>query len=100
MATKTPTTKKAATPKVKTEKAVRPRGTRKATSMDVTIFNTLGKEAGKMTLPENIFNLPWNADLVHTVVTGMQANARTSTAHTKDRGEVRGGGRKPWQQKG
>jgi large subunit ribosomal protein L4 len=68
--------------------------------MDVTIFNTKGAEAGKMTLPSEIFGLPWNADLVHLVVTGMQANARHSTAHTKDRGEVRGGGRKPWQQKG
>jgi large subunit ribosomal protein L4 len=103
MATKTPTTKKAAAPKVtkpKVVKAVRPRGTRKETSMDVTIFNTKGAEAGKMTLPENIFNLPWNADLVHLVVSGMQANARMGNAHTKDRGEVRGGGRKPWQQKG
>lgn len=99
MATKTATTKKAA-PKVKTEKVVRPRGTRKETSMDITIFNTKGAEAGKMTLPENIFNLPWNADLVHLVVSGMQANARMGNAHTKDRGEVRGGGRKPWQQKG
>ena len=90
--------KKGTVPKV--EKVGRPRGTRKETSMDVTIFNTLGKEAGKMTLPENIFNLPWNADLVHLVVSGMQANARMGNAHTKDRGEVRGGGRKPWQQKG
>jgi large subunit ribosomal protein L4 len=98
MATTKTTTKKAAAPKK--EKAVRPRGTRKEVSMDVTIFNTLGKEAGKITLPENIFNLPWNADLVHLVVSGMQANARMGNAHTKDRGEVRGGGRKPWQQKG
>jgi large subunit ribosomal protein L4 len=103
MATTKTTTKKAAAPKVakpKVEKAVRPRGTRKATSMDVTIFNTKGAEAGKLTLPENIFNLPWNADLVHLVVSGMQANARMGNAHTKDRSEVRGGGRKPWQQKG
>jgi large subunit ribosomal protein L4 len=102
MATKTPTTKKATpkTPKSKVEKVVRPRGTRAPVSMDVSIFNTKGAETGKMTLPENIFNLPWNADLVHLVVTGMQANARMSNAHTKDRGEVRGGGRKPWQQKG
>ena len=83
-----------------TKKAARPRGTRKQVSMDAPVFNIEGAQMGTITLPENIFNLPWNADLVHLVVSGMQANARNSTAHTKDRGEVRGGGRKPWQQKG
>ncbi len=68
--------------------------------METKIYNIEGKEAGKMTLPENIFGLTWNADLVHQVVISMQANARHSTAHTKTRGEVRGGGKKPWQQKG
>ena len=68
--------------------------------METTIYNMQGKEAGKVTLPENIFGLPWNADLVHLVVTAMRANARGNVAHTKDRGEVRGGGKKPWAQKG
>jgi len=68
--------------------------------METKIYNIQGKEAGKLTIPENIFGLPWNANLVHQVVTSMQANARGPIAHTKDRGEVRGGGRKPWQQKG
>lgn len=53
-----------------------------------------------MNVPENIFGLPFNADLLHSVVTAMQANSRTPVAHTKDRGEVRGGGKKPWKQKG
>src|SRR6185437_9448180 len=68
--------------------------------METKIYNIEGKETGKMTLPENIFGLPWNADLMHQVVVSMRSNARHSIAHTKDRGEVRGGGKKPWQQKG
>ncbi|MDO8548416.1 MAG: 50S ribosomal protein L4 [bacterium] len=68
--------------------------------MEATIFNIKGQETGKINLPEQIFGLPWNADLVHQVVVSMQANERGSTAHTKDRGEVRGGGKKPWQQQG
>ncbi len=68
--------------------------------MESKIYNIQGKEAGKLNIPANIFGLPWNADLVHQVVTSMQANARGPVAHTKTRGEVRGGGKKPWQQKG
>lgn len=68
--------------------------------METTLYNTQGKQAGKISVPEAIFALPWNADLVHQVVTSMHANARGPVAHTKNRGEVRGGGKKPWQQKG
>jgi large subunit ribosomal protein L4 len=68
--------------------------------METKIYNTNGKEAGKIQLPETIFGLPWNADLVHQVIHSMQLNARTPVAHTKSRGEVRGGGKKPWRQKG
>jgi len=68
--------------------------------MDAIIYNTKGKESGKIKLSENIFGLSWNADLVHQVVTSMMSNSRQPVAHTKDRGEVRGGGKKPWQQKG
>jgi large subunit ribosomal protein L4 len=68
--------------------------------MEAKIYDIKGKEAGKLTLSETVFGLPWNADLVHQVVTSMETSARTPVAHTKNRGEVSGGGKKPWQQKG
>jgi large subunit ribosomal protein L4 len=68
--------------------------------MKTPIYNIEGKEINKIDLPEQIFELPWNADLVHQVVTTMATNARQPIAHTKNRGEVRGGGKKPWKQKG
>ncbi|MEK7213937.1 MAG: 50S ribosomal protein L4 [Patescibacteria group bacterium] len=68
--------------------------------MEKIIYNQKGQESGKINLPENLFNLPWNADLVHQVIVSMQSSSRHSIAHTKTRGEVSGGGKKPWQQKG
>jgi large subunit ribosomal protein L4 len=70
------------------------------TKGEMPIYAMDGSSAGSIALPEALFNVQWNADLVHQVVVGMQANARPITANTKDRGEVRGGGKKPWKQKG
>lgn len=68
--------------------------------MKTDIYNIQGKKAGSIELPESVFGVQWNDSLMHQVVTTMQANARTLVAHTKGRGDVRGGGKKPWQQKG
>lgn len=84
----------------KNTKAVKTPKIKAVVSMDATIYTQKGKEAKKITLAENVFGLPWNADLVHQVVTSMMSSARTPVAHTKNRGEVSGGGKKPWKQKG
>jgi large subunit ribosomal protein L4 len=67
---------------------------------EATVYTIAGGEAGTVALPAELFAQPWKADLVHQVVVGMQANARPTVANTKFRGEVAGGGKKPWKQKG
>lgn len=94
MATAKKTTTKKTAPRAKKETAP------KAGAMEAVVFTMAGKESGTIALPAELFSAPWNADLVHQVVTGMQANARENSAHTKNRGEVSGGGKKPWKQKG
>lgn len=73
---------------------------KKVVSMEATVWTAAGAKGTTISLPEEIFGKKWNADLVHQVVIGMQANARPTVAHTKFRSEVSGGGKKPWKQKG
>jgi len=68
--------------------------------MQAKIYNQKGTDAGSIDLPSKVFAAKWRADLVHQVVESMRSNKRSGTADTKDRGEVRGGGKKPWKQKG
>lgn len=66
----------------------------------VPVYNIEGKENGVVEIPSVFVQTPWNADLVHQALVTQQANSRNTVAHAKDRSEVRGGGKKPWKQKG
>jgi large subunit ribosomal protein L4 len=66
----------------------------------IPLFNAAGKEAGALTLPDEIFGVEFNEALVHQAIVAEEANQRQGNADTKGRSEVRGGGKKPWRQKG
>ncbi|WP_256762339.1 50S ribosomal protein L4 [Cohnella sp. WQ 127256] len=66
----------------------------------VTVFNVDGKEVGQLDLAEGVFGLEPNVHVLHSAVLLQQASLRSGTHDTKGRSEVRGGGRKPWKQKG
>ena len=65
-----------------------------------TLYSKSGAEVGTVDLPEQLFNVEVNPDLLHQAVTAQLAGRRIGTADTKTRGEVAGGGAKPYRQKG
>jgi large subunit ribosomal protein L4 len=68
--------------------------------MQVSVRNTQGEAVGKVELRDDIFGLEPNVPVMHQALVRQLANARLGTHKTKKRREVRGGGRKPWRQKG
>ena len=68
--------------------------------LEIEVRDAKGASTGTVTLPADIFDVQVNVPLIHQVVVAQLAAARQGTADTKSRGEVRGGGRKPYRQKG
>ena len=68
--------------------------------METPLYNQQAEKVGTVNLPDSVFGLPMNKDLIFQIVTAQMANRRQTVAHTKDRSEVSGGGKKPWKQKG
>lgn len=68
--------------------------------MKVSVYNQKAENVGTFELPKEIFEVPMNRDLVHQALTAQLSISRVPHAATKGRGEVRGGGKKPWKQKG
>ena len=66
----------------------------------VTLYNTAGAAAGEIELNDSVFGVEYNEAVIHQAVVRQMANERLGTHATKTRGLVRGGGRKPWKQKG
>lgn len=66
----------------------------------IAVFDKNLKEVKNVELNDNVFDIQPKETLIHQVVVSMLSNLRRSTAHTKTRSEVRGGGKKPWKQKG
>jgi len=66
----------------------------------VTVYNKQGKNTEDIDLNDAVFAVKPNHDLIHQVYIALEANIREPWAHVKDRSEVRGGGKKPWKQKG
>ncbi len=69
-------------------------------ALNVKIYNQAGRETGELELSRKVFGVRWKPQLVHEVVEAQRSSRRRQVAKVKDRAEVRGGGRKPWRQKG
>ncbi len=67
---------------------------------ELPIYNFKGEVVGNKLLDEKVFGVKVKSEVVTQAVVAQEANAREAIAHTKDRSEVRGGGKKPWKQKG
>jgi len=67
---------------------------------ELAIYNTKGQSVGKVELDKKVFDGAVNEAILHQVIRMYEANQRQGTADTKTRSEVRGGGKKPWKQKG
>lgn len=67
---------------------------------EVKLYTIEGKEAGMIPLSDKLFAVEPKSSVIHDVIVAQEANSRAMHAHVKDRSEVRGGGRKPWKQKG
>jgi len=68
--------------------------------MQIKVYDLEAKEVGKVSVSDEIFKAPYNEALIHQIVVAYLANQRQGTKSTLTRSEVRGGGRKPWRQKG
>ena len=68
--------------------------------MDIKVLNQNGSGDTNVSLPESVFGQEFNADLVHQLVATYTANGHQNTKGQKNRSAVRGGGKKPWKQKG
>ena len=68
--------------------------------MEIQVLNQSGSQDSKMELPDSIFGQTFNEDLVHQLITTYISNSHQGTKGQKNRSAVRGGGRKPWKQKG
>ncbi|EGO65350.1 50S ribosomal protein L4 [Acetonema longum] len=66
----------------------------------VAVYNVAGQKTGEMELNENVFGIQFNEAVVHQALVMQLASRRQGTAATKTRAQVRGGGKKPWKQKG